>query len=287
MNSIGNLNDEQKVSDEKIDEFTNLLKNGKDDEILNYVVKNMNINFKYRYYMQCLTVCGKIKVIESLIDKYHVSPLVADQYKNSLLLFAAMRGHNDLISLLIKKYKLSPRYKNVCGYTCLDVACCYKQLHTIDLLINKYNMKVDLSEICSRGHFTALKYLIDEELFRADFEDLLTIAIINNRFNIVKYIVEDKKTIPDSDILNGWMLNLTSKEIQDYLQKFIKKPIKERVFSLNKYNHEGEEECSICLEKLNKTICYKIECKHSFHTHCLIEWVFGDKKSCPLCRVDL
>jgi hypothetical protein len=43
--------------------------------------------------------------------------------------------------------------------------------------------------------------------------------------------------------------------------------------------------CSICLHDMNdKNLTYEIkECKHVFHTNCLIEW-FRANNSCPLCR---
>ena len=41
------------------------------------------------------------------------------------------------------------------------------------------------------------------------------------------------------------------------------------------------KECCICLEKLDYSIV--LECKHSFHTHCILSW-FEKELSCPLCR---
>ena len=48
-----------------------------------------------------------------------------------------------------------------------------------------------------------------------------------------------------------------------------------------------EEECAICLEKLNgrKT---KTKCNHIFHTECLKEWnQMGEYNDCPICRTKL
>ncbi len=42
------------------------------------------------------------------------------------------------------------------------------------------------------------------------------------------------------------------------------------------------DECAICLEEL--TDKYEIECKHSFHTKCIVNWFRNGNKECPLCR---
>ena len=41
--------------------------------------------------------------------------------------------------------------------------------------------------------------------------------------------------------------------------------------------------CSICLEKLDKDK-YLLECNHSFHTKCIMDWFRHKKEGCPLCR---
>ena len=50
----------------------------------------------------------------------------------------------------------------------------------------------------------------------------------------------------------------------------------------NKITLEGEEECSICLEKLNNNHV-SLPCKHHFHENCITKW-FDNKHECPLCR---
>lgn len=70
----------------------------------------------------------------------------------------------------------------------------------------------------------------------------------------------------------------------------------------NKNNHFQEEECIICLDKLENlklTVLYKnvndknenqsdqfiaqLECKHSFHSCCISKWLVKQNK-CPICR---
>ena len=60
--------------------------------------------------------------------------------------------------------------------------------------------------------------------------------------------------------------------------------------SINIFNNNNETEtevetCSICLNRLdnNLTIYEMKDCKHKFHSNCLIEWLCTSN-NCPLCR---
>lgn len=44
-----------------------------------------------------------------------------------------------------------------------------------------------------------------------------------------------------------------------------------------------EENCSICLSKLNNEIFTCDSCKNSFHLICMIKW-FNESRTCPICR---
>jgi hypothetical protein len=44
------------------------------------------------------------------------------------------------------------------------------------------------------------------------------------------------------------------------------------------------EECMICKEELSCYPCYELpECKHKYHTHCLIAWFRNGDSRCPYC----
>lgn len=44
------------------------------------------------------------------------------------------------------------------------------------------------------------------------------------------------------------------------------------------------EECMICKEELSCYSCYELpECKHKYHTHCLITWFRNGDSRCPYC----
>lgn len=45
---------------------------------------------------------------------------------------------------------------------------------------------------------------------------------------------------------------------------------------------DSNEECSICLSKVNKALC-KTKCEHAFHITCIKEWLLRNN-TCPLCR---
>ena len=49
---------------------------------------------------------------------------------------------------------------------------------------------------------------------------------------------------------------------------------------------EQEDNCSICLEKLNTSETCKLKsCGHYYHTKCIIQWLTEEKNICPLCRI--
>lgn len=48
-----------------------------------------------------------------------------------------------------------------------------------------------------------------------------------------------------------------------------------------------DEPCSICFENFSpRVMTIVLDCKHRFHTHCIIEWL-QKEQTCPLCRREL
>ena len=45
-------------------------------------------------------------------------------------------------------------------------------------------------------------------------------------------------------------------------------------------------DCPICLEPVESNAC-SLECSHSFHAQCLVNWLRRGNLSCPSCRTDL
>ena len=49
-------------------------------------------------------------------------------------------------------------------------------------------------------------------------------------------------------------------------------------------NHNTNEECMICKEELSCQQCYTLpECKHTYHTSCLVNWFRNGDNRCPYC----
>ena len=46
--------------------------------------------------------------------------------------------------------------------------------------------------------------------------------------------------------------------------------------------------CPVCLEEYNEDEkVFFLDCGHCYHPNCLIEWIDGGKRSCPMCRADI
>ena len=58
---------------------------------------------------------------------------------------------------------------------------------------------------------------------------------------------------------------------------------------IKKVNHNIDEDCVICLEKMNNIennpIC-QLNCKHYFHKKCITNWI-NHKQYCPICRINI
>lgn len=49
-------------------------------------------------------------------------------------------------------------------------------------------------------------------------------------------------------------------------------------------NKIDNNSCPICMENLNETTSYTLECGHKFHNKCIITWFRMGNKNCPICR---
>jgi hypothetical protein len=47
-----------------------------------------------------------------------------------------------------------------------------------------------------------------------------------------------------------------------------------------------EDDCIICLEKLDSKVILTLPCKHSFHTECYLRW-YRENQNCCYCREEL
>ena len=63
---------------------------------------------------------------------------------------------------------------------------------------------------------------------------------------------------------------------------------KQRKNKTNKLNQLliNNNECSICLDKINLENAVLLNCEHYFHKECLKIW-FNKSKTCPICRNEM
>lgn len=45
-----------------------------------------------------------------------------------------------------------------------------------------------------------------------------------------------------------------------------------------------EETCLICMESIDDSLHWSLECNHKFHTECIIQWFRRGNDTCPSCR---
>lgn len=71
----------------------------------------------------------------------------------------------------------------------------------------------------------------------------------------------------------------------------IRKP---RSTDVNEFCDGGKiDECPVCLDNLDcydgvqKGKCVVTPCGHPFHKECLLFWLDGGKKACPICRYEI
>lgn len=58
----------------------------------------------------------------------------------------------------------------------------------------------------------------------------------------------------------------------------------EETIPINLLNINTNEECMICKEELSCQPCYTLpECKHTYHTSCLVSWFRNGDNRCPYC----
>ncbi|GFY09390.1 hypothetical protein TNCV_1942001 [Trichonephila clavipes] len=50
------------------------------------------------------------------------------------------------------------------------------------------------------------------------------------------------------------------------------------------YGSKDSSDCSICLSSDDSEQYTLSQCKHTFHSHCLKQWVESGKHICPYCR---
>lgn len=57
------------------------------------------------------------------------------------------------------------------------------------------------------------------------------------------------------------------------------------IFNVNNVPPVADDQCIICLEKLNNKPIYSLpECNHTYHQNCIMHWFRQGSSKCPLCN---
>ena len=55
-------------------------------------------------------------------------------------------------------------------------------------------------------------------------------------------------------------------------------------YSLRGRRVDDPVDCVICRGSSRRTFTWRLRCGHAFHEHCLVAWLAGSNRTCPLCR---
>lgn len=119
-----------------------------------------------------------------------------------------------------------------------------------------------------------LSYLVwgTEDIFDKDWNDLFILALALLTTKVDKYLQQKSR-----EILSN--LNNSQPKPEDNLSK-VKKMVENNQI---KRCANSSQTCAICYDEECKSEMVVLECKHEFHTGCIIDW-FTRKVECPMCR---
>ncbi len=219
-----------------------------------------------------------IDIINYLLEK-NIDLTSYNKYiiHDNILNFAIKRGLYDIVKLLIKKVNIDE--SSYFGQTPLSCAIQYNKLEIIELLLKN---NVNVNQLFGFYHkFSPL--LLAVSLNRYEICNLLIEygANINfkNYYNITPLIISmnnNNEKIFKLLLDNG--ANISEISLTLNFKKFILCNKKLEKIEIN-------DNCSICLEKFNNNIGYKLNCNHYFHEQCFNNFINScNLLKCPLCR---
>jgi ankyrin repeat protein len=138
-----------------------------------------------------------------LIEEYGCDPNVVTKRDESLLHYACLYGHIDVIKLLIGRYGCNPNVVTKNDESLLHYACLFNHMDTVKLLIEKYccDPNVVTKSNQSLLHYACryygnIEYFINKQhlnpLMRDNINQLepLDYAVNNNQYSIAVYICQ-------------------------------------------------------------------------------------------------
>jgi len=126
----------------------------------------------------------------------------------------------------------------------------------------------------------------------------------NHRFEILANIINETNTINTIDDIDTFMLFIRElgpelfeghpqEIVREWVNFYFESNIKNRG-KIIEVDPEPDEDCPICLKKLDDNVVKLKNCKHKFHNSCILRWggethLFDDATgypviSCPICR---
>ena len=141
------------IQENKIDSFSQQLQDPKNQNVVN----SKDINGNTPLIVACQD--DKVEFVRSLLDNSVININAEDNYGNTALVWASMRGFTDcMLALLEKHCDINHRDKN--GMTALMVACNYGELDAVQLLI-QHGADCDIADNDGR---TALNHCESEDI---------------------------------------------------------------------------------------------------------------------------
>ena len=114
---------------------------------------------------------------------------------------------------------------------------------------------------------------------------ILTLAdFINNRTNLLQRMTV--RVSPMGDPLGNPLGNILRQSMEDMggTKKIASEDFLHSISNLAGCDTSDEDECPICMDSYCKeNTAKKLECGHTFHKDCIVEWFRGDYR-CPVCR---
>lgn len=161
--------------------------------IIKYLVKKgANINAQDENGYTALHYASNTDVMRFLIEN-NIDIYITDNEENTFMFYAFENGNLELIKYFVEEKAVDPlKTESGLNWTLFDRAV-------------------------SSGNLDAIRYLIDEKRVVYDGNDLLIGAIVNDHFEIVKYLVEEKEVDINFASEGGWTSLLYAIE-QSYIE---------------------------------------------------------------------
>lgn len=111
---------------------------------------------------------------------------------------------------------------------------------------------------------------------------------LNSTFSETQNNTTNQHTIA-SRRLSRFVLNSLNSNTNQTTNDFLDVPVTLSENLLDKINvkYINKCNCCICLDDITNEYGKELPCSHTFHTHCIDNWLLNEKVTCPMCRIDI